>query len=88
LLVIGLSIPESDFYEQTINTNLKTLEKITNKKNYIEKLKELNLINNERYLFFLEQLESHVPEGTHKLEDPVSKITSKDCGGLPKVIVP
>jgi hypothetical protein len=44
--------PESDFYEQTVNTNLKTLEKITNKKNYIEKLKELKLINHERYLFF------------------------------------
>jgi hypothetical protein len=27
-------------------------------------------------------------EGTHKLADPVSKMTPNSCGGVPRVIVP
>ena len=31
---------------------------------------------------------THSLDGTHKLADPVSKITSKFCGGVPRVIGP
>ena len=59
-----------------------TYKKLTT--NRLHKIKDCHTI----YLLHAISKREHCLDGTHRLEEPVSKMTVKVCGGVPMVISP